>query len=275
MRWGTALIVGMGAFVSLPAVATDRGSFNERFSIHLGTYWMNSDTTIRADSIDGLALGTSLNLEDTFGFDEQIVFRLEGTWRFNRRHKLLLMYFESKRSAQDVTREHILFDGQDFPLGLDVRANFDFEIFELAYEYDFLHRETYEMGVSLGVHHVDFATGLSTTVSIPGTSLTEELRGAVETKAPLPVLGLRGNWNFAGDFHLQAHAQYFQLKYEGYDGSLLDYQAGLLWQFSRHVGVGIAYNLFKADVGIDDGSSFQGKLNWQYYGTQAYLRATF
>lgn len=89
------------------------------------------------------------------------------------------------------------------------------------------------------------------------------------------MIGLRGNWNFAGNFYLQAHAQYFQLKYEGYDGSLTDLQAGVLWQFSRHVGAGIAYNLFDTDVDIDDGRDFQGELKWEYYGAQAYLRATF
>lgn len=272
----TALIVSAAALIRVSAAeAQERGPLTDRFSIDAGMYSMDSDTTIRADSIDGIDVGSTLDLEDTFGFDEEMVFRLEGIWRFHKRHKLRLMYFDSKRTAHESIEQPISFAGEDFSIGLEVRTDFNFQILELAYEYAFLRRETYEIGASLGIHNVDFTTALTATLSTPGSSLTETLRGEVQTDAPLPVIGLRGNWNFAGNFYLQAHAQYFQLKYEGYDGSLTDLQAGVLWQFSRHVGAGIAYNLFDTDVDIDDGRDFQGELKWEYYGAQAYLRATF
>ena len=36
-----------------------------------------------------------------------------------------------------------------------------------------------------------------------------------------------------------------------------------------------AYDLFKTNVDIDDGSDFQGHIDWEYEGAQIYLRAAF
>jgi hypothetical protein len=265
----------LGVAGTAAAAATERGPLQDRFTIDLGVYAMESDTTLRADEIDGIGIGTDVHLEDVFGFDDEDVFRLEGAWRFHKRHKLRLMYFESNRTASNGVEEDFVFSGTTFPVGLTVTADFDFQIIELAYQYDFLQRETYEIGASIGIHNVDFGTRMTATVFVPGSSLQRTLDESVSTDAPLPVIGLRGNWNFAGNFYLQAHAQYFQVKYEGYDGSIQDYQAGVLWQFSRHFGVGASYNLFDTRVDIDDGDDFQGRLDWQYDGAQLYFRASF
>lgn len=270
-----ACAVLLGCTSAHQAAAEGTGPLHDRFNLDLGTYFMSSDTTVRADSIEGIDLGTSLNLEDTFGIGDETVFRLEGAWRFNERHKLRVMYFDSNRTARASATEEIRFDGEVFPVGVAVDVEFDFEILELAYEYDFLRRETYELGASIGIHRVAFKTGLAAELIAPGPSLTETREADVVTDAPLPVIGLRGNWNFAGDWYLQGHAQYFQIDYDGFDGRLVDYQMGVLWQFSRYIGVGVSYNLFDTSTDIDDGRDFQGHLDWKYEGGQAYLRATF
>ena len=203
----------------------------DRFALYLGTYFMSSDTTLRADSIYGLQRGTSVNLEDTFGFQKETVFRMEGAWRFFERHKLRMMYFQSDRTSTSSIAEEIRFDGEVFPLGLDVTAEFDFDVLELAYEYDFLRRDSYELSASIGIHNAGFLTRLTATVSAADSGLSETLEGDVRTDAPLPVVGLRGHWNVAKNLYLEAHAQYFELAYEEYDGSIEDYQIGLLWQF--------------------------------------------
>lgn len=255
--------------------AAERGPLQDRFTIDLGLYAMESKTTLRANEVDGIGVGSDVQMENMFGFDDEDVFRLEGAWRFHKRHKVRLMYFDSNRTSSGAIERDIDFAGSTYPVGVTVAAEFDFQIVELAYQYDFLQRERYEIGASFGVHNVDFKTRLTATVSVPGSSLQGTLDESVSTDAPLPVIGLRGNWNFAGNFYLQAHAQYFQLKYQGYDGSIQDYQAGVLWQFSRHFGIGASYNLFDTRVDVDDGDDFQGRLDWQYDGAQLYFRASF
>ena len=264
---------------SMDAGASERGPLNDRFTIDLGYYFMESDTQVRADSISGInvqpIIGDPIKIEELFNMSDDDVFRLEGAWRFFPRHKIRLMYFDSDRSSTATASTELSFGDVTFPVGVEIDARLKWEIIELAYEYDFLKRETYELGASIGIHNVGFKTELTGSVFIPGTTLTETATEDVRADAPLPVIGLRGHWNFAGDFYLQGHAQYFQLEYEGYDGSIQDYQFGVLWQFSRHIGAGVSYNLFQTDVDIDDGDDFQGKLDWTYEGGQVYLRATF
>lgn len=274
LRLAGMIVLALG-FAQHAAAAESQPPRRDRFALYLGTYLMSSDTTVRADSIDGLQLGTSLNLEDTFGFTEETLFRVEGAWRFLDRHKLRMMYFDSNRTSRASGEQEIRFAGETFPIGLDITAEFDFDIFELAYEYDFLQRDRYELGASIGIHRVNLLTRLTATVSEGDSELSGTLRGEVTTNAPLPVIGLRGHWNLVSNLYLEGHAQYFQLAYEEYDGSIQDYQVGLLWQFSQHFGVGVSYDVFRTEVDVDEGSDFQGHLDWEYEGAQLYLRAAF
>jgi hypothetical protein len=89
------------------------------------------------------------------------------------------------------------------------------------------------------------------------------------------VVGLGTTWRLARDVYLLAHAQYFQVESGDIDGSLTDLQAGLLWQFSKRVGVGASYNRFTLDVSAHDDDSFRGELDWKYSGPQLFLRAVF
>lgn len=257
------------------AAAAENGVIGEKFSLSLGTYFMSSDTRIRADEIAGTDVGTEIDLEDTFGFDDENVFRAEAMWRFKPRHKLRLMYFSSSRSATQTLSEEISFRDTTFPLDATVRADFDFDIAELAYEYEFLRRDRYEVGASIGIHNVGFATRLSGSITSPGVSGSISRSEKADADAPLPVVGLRGTWRMFSDFYLQAHAQYFQLEFGDYSGSIEDYQVGVLWALAPHLGVGVAYNLFDTNVDADDGDKFQGSLDWKYDGGQIFLRLAF
>ncbi len=248
---------------------------DEKFAFSLGSYFMTSDTTLRADSIDSVNIGTNIELENTFGFDDETVFRAEALWRFFPRHKLRLMYFSSNRTATDSIDSEIRFEDAVYPVNATVSAKFEFDIAELAYEYEFLRTDRYELGASIGIHNVLFKVRLDGVVSsgnvVVGSTTTE----SSEVDAPLPVIGLRGLYRLGGNVYLQGHAQYFKIKIGGLDGSIQDYQAGILWQFQEHFGVGAAYNLFDTQVDSPDDGDFRGSLEWKYSGAQVYVRASF
>jgi hypothetical protein len=247
----------------------------ERFGISLGTFFMSSDTRVRADRFRSAEIGTSLDFEDTFGFDDEKVFHGTVKWRFLQRHKLHAMYFNSDRTARDRIEREIRFGDDTFPLAADVTAEFEFDIIELAYEYAFVHHERYEIGASLGIHNVGLRLGLGTTITSGGASGSVSVEERVKTDAPLPVFGLQGTWRLAPSLFLQLHGQYFKLKFGDYDGDIQDYGVGALWQFSRHVGVGASYNVFRTEVDASDANNFQGQLRWKYDGAQVFIRGSF
>jgi hypothetical protein len=277
---GNRLAAGLGVIVMTsltgPAIAAGNDNLlHERFALSLGTFFMSSDTRVRADRFESIELGTTFDLEDTFGFDDESVFRIDAMWRALPRHKLRLMYFDSDRVAHDRIEREIRFGNEIFEADLDVTADFGFDILELAYEYELFRRDRFELGVSLGVHNAGLELALSATLSstIGGGSISREER--VKADAPLPVVGVRGMWRIAPELYLRAHAQYFKLKFGDYDGDIQDYELGVLWQFSRHVGAGVAYNAFQTAVDAQDPSNFEGRLRWEYQGAQVFVRASF
>jgi len=272
-RWPILAAVLLGS--SLAARAEESGLLDERFSIALGTFFMSSDTSLRADAFTSGEIGTPFNFEDTFKLDDENVFRVDGSWRIGTRHLLRVMHFESDRSVSNVIDRDINFGDETFPIDAQVRADFNFDITELAYEYVILDRDRYELGASFGIHNAGFKIGLSADVDSPGGGASVTIAEDVRTNAPLPVLGLRGRWHVAGHLYALAHAQYFRLAYGAYEGSLQDYEAALVWQVTQHVGVGAAYNTFVTQVETDDRDHFEGMLRWRYSGSQLFMRMSF
>ena len=258
------------------AFADGGNPLEQNFALSLGVFDMSSDTTIRADGLDGNSVGDRIDLERNLDILDENVFRAELMWRFLERHKLLLMYFDTNRTGRRVIDREIHFGDETFPIDAEVESTLGFDILELAYEYQFLDRENYQLGASIGIHNVGLDLALDSDVSLGGGDpQTSHVRESVSTNAPLPVLGLRGTWRLGGDFYLQGHAQYFQLKVGDYDGSIQDYQLGVLWQFAEHFGVGVAYNIFDTRVDSEDEGGFEGRLDWEYKGGQLYVRAAW
>jgi hypothetical protein len=253
----------------------DDPPFQATFVFDLGSYFMGSETNIRADALNGIDLGSRFRAEDVFGLDDETVFRLEGAWRFKPRHGVRFMYFDSSRSHTRALDRDIEFGDETFPVGVSATLDFDFTVTELAYRYSLVESDDFELDASAGIHHIDFGMSVSARLSSPAGGGQYDADESVSTNAPLPVVGLGLNWRLARDVYLLAHGQYFQVKADGLDGRLTDLQAGLLWQFSRHVGFGASYNRFMLDVSAGDDDSFRGELEWAYSGPQLFLRGVF
>lgn len=273
IRWPAcaALLLGTTTLVQ----GGESGPLDERVSVSLGTFFLSSDTHVRADAFSSGEIGTSLDFEDTFGLEDDRVFRVDAAWRMSDRHLLRVMCFDSNRSVSSVIDEQIDFGDETFPVNADVRADFEFDITELAYEYVFLQREEYQLGASFGIHNAGFRIGLSADLAVPSGGGSVNLAESVSTNAPLPVLGLRGRWHLAGDLYAVAHAQYFKLAFDAYEGDIQDYEAALVWQATRRFGLGAAYNIFRTQVETDDRDHFEGRLRWQYSGAQLFMRLSF
>ena len=138
-----------------------------------------------------------------------------------------------------------------FPVDATIEGLYEFDIYELAYEYAFLRRENLELSGSIGLHLAQFKVGMSAEVDTGGGSGTAEIGDEGELNAPLPVIGGRAIWRISGDFWLDAMVQFFALEYENVDGRLIDTRIGVLWQPRKWGGIGIGYNRFDMDVDVD------------------------
>jgi hypothetical protein len=240
----------------------------DRFSISLGTFFLETNTTVRVDGQG--TRGTQVDLERDLGLSNVTRFRADAYWRFKERHKLRVMYFETRQSSSRQIDREIEFRGTAYPVNAEVAVNFNTTVVELAYEYAFIRRDTWELGGSVGIHNLKFDLGLSAS----GTSLSSMLSQSATANGPLPVVGLHGVWRINDWLYADAQAQFFKISISPYDGSISDYMAALVWQPFRHLAFGAGYNYFQTRLNVN-GDRFDGQMRWNYGGARVFINASF
>lgn len=267
----TSYLVPVAAVFVL-AVSTARAEsgnpLTDRFSINLGSFFLNTSTTVRVDGTN--RRGTELKMEDELGLDDTDRFRIDAYWRFRPRHKLRVMYFDTRQSDSVQIARDITFRDVTYPIAAELTTEFETTVAELAYEYAFLRRERYELAGTIGVHNLEFDLRLSAM----GASQTETLSRSASANGPLPVVGLRGLWRITDWLYADAQAQFFKISLDPYDGRLEDYTAALVWRPVEHVALGVGYNEFVTRVDVS-GSQFDGRLRWHYGGALVFINLAF
>jgi hypothetical protein len=273
---GAIATLSTGLLLGSTALAEETGPslLNDPFYLSLGTFILNSDTEVRFDGNTGR--GTPIDWERTFGDEDFTRFRVDGHWRFGDtdRHKVRFMWFNASRSDSKTIEEDIEFGGEVYPVNAKISSEFSFDIYELAYEYAFLRRDTYEVAGTVGLHLASLSMGLKAKAADSAGALIADVKREGTLDAPLPVLGLRGIWQLPHNFSIDAGAQFFSLSIDQYDGSLQDYRVMVNWQPKKWLGFGLGYNQFDVDLDVD-GDKFNGNLNWKYKGPMLSYSAVF
>ena len=259
------LLVASLAVCAVPVAAETPGELS-RFSLNLGAFVTHRDTDTRLDS-DVLGPGTPIDFEDVLGFDPtNTVARLDGFLRFNPRHRIDFSIFDLSRDAVATIDEEIQFGDEVFDIDTTVTASSDLTVYKVDYTYSAILRERGFLGLTAGLYIMD--TGLA---------LSEPTLGRRETRtvtAPLPVLGLRGEYSLAERWTVRGSAEFFALEYNNVDGNLVDLYAGIDYWFTERFALGLAYNKVTIDV-TSGHSGLQGVLDWSYQGALLNLRFDF
>jgi hypothetical protein len=246
---------------------------NDPFFVSLGTYLVNTDTTVRLDGTTQNS-GTRVDWDRTFGDATATQFRVDAMWRFAERHKLRALWFNTSRSSSRTIDEEIDWGGETFPVNTRVKGDVNWDIYQLAYEYSFLRRDTYELSASIGAYYATFDSTLSATITNPGGTTQRNAKGDASVDLPLPVLGLRGLWALPYDLSLDVSGQWFSASIGEYSGNLQDYRATLTWQPKTWLGIGLGYDWFQAHGDVD-ASAFKGNLDWTFQGPMIYYSFLF
>jgi hypothetical protein len=271
-RWRRLRLPAAAALLAAvaPAFADPGNPLNDRFNFQLGGFLLSTETTLRVDGELGQR-GDEIDTERDLGLKDSDRFRIDAYWRIAPKHKIRLMYFDTSNEADKTLERTIEFQGEEYLVGLDVHAKTETQVTELAYEYTFLKRDTYDLSGSFGIHNLKFSTFLGGELN--GNPLPN-LQNTAEANGPLPVLGLHGVWRFNDQFYIDAMVQYFSISFDAYDGSVTDLTASAVWQFSKHFGVGAGWNNFITRVDVD-GDNFDGMLRWRYGGARIFVTASF
>jgi hypothetical protein len=266
-RWACVAALVLQEIAHADAVANP---LTDRWQVTLGEFFLTSRPTVQLDGESGD--GDRVNFKEVFGGTDAERVRIDCRWRFADRHKIRAIAFDASRERTETLDESIEWGGETYPVNASVEAEFSFAILEVAYEYAFLRRESYELGASFGLHYMTLEASLEADAAASSGQLT--LSDSASVEAPLPVIGLSGTWALSHDLWLDAAAQFFALSIDEYRGHLESYRASLTWQPRPWLGIGIGYSLFAIELDVEN-EDLNGGLDWTYDGPIIYYRASF
>lgn len=262
------------------AVADDRYDdypVSERFKLRIGGFLMGRfDTTARFDSAR-YPIGTLIDLEENFNVDDSdFVLRIDGFYRFNKRHRLDWTYYGSRRSGIAVaSQEYIIGDPDDpeggfiIPKDARVQTQWNFDLLKIGYAWSFLNKRRYEMfiGTGLNIRRLDIEISYQANVG----TIAESDRLDGEGFIPLPTAVIGGRWNLTEKWQSIFRYELFMLEVGDYKGSQQDFQ--LLFEHStfKRIGFGLGINTIDANMRARD-EKIRGEFDSGILGLFGYIK---
>jgi hypothetical protein len=152
----------------------------ERYHIEAaGAFW-NPDPhfLIASESLPGI-LGTTIDAVADLGVTRHHINEFRLVLRPGRKHKFRLDYLPLSYNATSVLRRAITFNGIRYDINLPVQTQMSWKTWHIGYEYDFLYRDRWFVGLVLQAK----ATDIQATIQAPiGTEFAR-------AQAPIPSLG--------------------------------------------------------------------------------------
>lgn len=266
-RVGLALLGMMvcGVAAAQSASWNDHPALTDQWTFQLGAFFPKVDTTASLNGTGGL-IGTSVSFEDDLGLsDSKTVPSILASVRLGERWRIEFEYFSLNRSAATPLSRTVNWGNNTYTVGTVVNSEFNSDIYRLAVGYSFVKDKQKEFGVALGLHATDFEAAIGTAGI--GTAKGDAL-------APLPTIGVYGAYAFTPRWLLSGRLDYFSLNYGDYDGSLLNFNAGVDYRVTRNFGVGLGFRRVDYDVTATK-TNYNGNVNYKFTGPMIYGVASF
>ena len=232
----------------------------------MGAFFPAIETSLEVNGVD---TGDDLDLENQLGFsDSETIFRLDGYWRFFKRHRLGFSYYQFNRDGNRTLDKEIEIGDEVFPINAEVNSELNLGFYNIDYMYSFYQGEKWEISGILGVYWVDFEFSAAGSLQVAESEL-QTFYQSTDFNGPLPFLGLSFEYYITPQWLAIFSGSYFQLSVSDIDGSLTNLGAKLEYQFTRNFGLGLGYDYFRIDVTGDDGE-LRTDIVYKYQGVQAY-----
>ena len=247
----------------------------DRFQAEAGIFLPSKTVKIGAEASGTVpGEGTEINFGDTFDFnDNEATLFLNFEWRFAKKWKLGVEYFDVKTAKEAELDEDIVFDNITFEKGTNIRGGFGINMYRIYVGRSFSRGLKHEFGAGLGVH------ALNTSAFVEGDVLTSEgdlnfERRAVSALVPLPNIGLWYYYTPTTKLALTARLDWFGITIGDYSGSLWNIAPGIKYQIFKNVGLGVDYRYFIVSANVNK-SDWNGSFDMTFNGPLFVVHANF
>ena len=257
---------------STSALAGDESPVGmEKFKLSIGGFFSTIDSQLKINS-KTIGMGTDIDIESDLGFDEDVSLgRIEGYWRFAKKHRLFLGYYGFDRDAHHTLEKDIIINDKLFEVGASLYSNWEVDFVYAAYGYSFFQGEKWELSGTFGLYYLNtvFTTsGAARIVGNPG-GITRERTEEAGLDLPIPLFGLAAEYYITPKWRVAARVSYFTFSLDEWSGHVFDTSAYLEYLFHKNFGIGLGYLYFDTDVERDRDTRIIN-LDYQYSGVQLY-----
>ena len=263
------VIGAVGIFTPATAMADEGegwGPGQDKWKFALGGFFPAINTELQ---VNGADIGDDIDIEDKLGFSENdSIWRLDGYWRFFKRHRLGFGFYQFNRDASHTLEENIEIGDIIFNQGSKVSSELNLQFYTIDYMYSFYQGEKWEISGGLGAYWVNFEFSAKAYVLVDDEPVVDAAQSS-DFNGPLPFVGLSFEYWITPKWLAVASGGYFQLSVNDIDGSLINLGAKLEYQFTKTFGLGLGYDYFRIDVTGDDGD-LRTDIVYKFSGVQAY-----
>lgn len=232
----------------------------DRLTLRVGAMSASADTTLSADTtFMGERYRFSQNVD--FGSDEWVP-RIDGTFRFADRHRLVFDYFNYDKTRRETLDEDVSFDDVTIPAGSFARAGLDFQLASLLYDYSVIDDTRFSLGLQIG------AEWAKAEASLLAESGGERWTDRASEDGYAPVVGVRLTARPADRWLLNLQGQYLDADwgdFGDYGGSISRANAVAEYRFTDHFGLFAGYEWYKLDIKREVSGDFieDGIVGWE------------
>ncbi|KOP35777.1 hypothetical protein DBB36_12630 [Flavobacterium sp. WLB] len=248
--------------------ADDLPWHGRRFKATAGVFFPVNNTEVEVNGTGG-RIGTDIDFEKDLGFETNTVsFFGAFEWRASRRSRFNLEYFYLKRNSEKTLQKEIEFQDHTYPVDARVSAFLDNQMIRFAYGYAIISKPKYELGLLIGAHVMLADVG----IGLVGNTIEASYRDNVDFTAPLPDVGIWGEFVLGKKVGLYANINYFALKINDIDGRIISYNLSVLYNVYKNFSLTAGYTglNFRLDV---TKPRIDGFFKWGYNGPT--LAATY
>lgn len=259
-----------GSMIAAPLLAQQAGwtthpVLQDRWTFHLGVYSPKVNTTFRLNGTGG-QLGTEVNAEEDLGLRERNDMpAFLASVRLGERWKLEFEYLSLERENAHTLSRTINWGDNTYTIGGTVNSSFNTDIYRLSIGYSFVKDAQKEFGAVLGLH----ATDILARINAAAVGAEEG-----DVLAPLPTIGFYGAYAPTPRWLVSGRVDVFSLKYEEFDGRLINTTLGVDYRFWRNLGVGAAWRYIDYDLSVT-ASRLNGAVDYRFSGPLLYLVSSF
>jgi hypothetical protein len=240
----------------------------DKIKLQLGTYFVaDTNTEVSVSSTIG-KIGTVIEMERDLGTKDNLsVPRVDGYYRFNDNHRIDFSWFSVDREGSKVISLDFTYNDELFQASETVVSKVQTDFYKVAYGYSFYRTPKVELSFTAGLNIL--------TYNIELNNLTNGNNEKSEFTAPLPIFGLRMDYNINPKWKIHYRVETFYIDInDTFRGSLLDAEIGTEYRITKHFALGMGITRFAVDAKIKS-SKYTGGLNDLYRGINLFGVAYF